>query len=81
MPNSYPSMLSMMGGGGASAPIPTQTFAASNIIGTPVPSVGDNKGMQDYRGAVGKISQQHVVVVAVAVIAIGYLVFHLNFEK
>lgn len=77
----YTSMKSMMGGGSGTAPVPTQTFGATNIIGTPVPKVGDNKGTQNFAGAIGQVNNQHVVVVAVAVIAIGYILYHLNFEK
>lgn len=77
------SMLSMMSGQqGAVAPVPTQTFNGSNILGTPVPTVGDQKGNPPYAGAIGNaISSQHVVFIAVAIIAIGYFVFHWNFEK
>lgn len=77
----YTSMISMMGGGSGTAPVPTQTFGASNVIGTPIPVVGDNKGTQNFAGAIGQVSQHHIVIVAVAIIAIGYILFHLNFEK
>lgn len=80
---SYSSMLSMMTGKPAgSAPIPTQTFAAQNILGTPSPQVGDAQAQPNYAQRVGaSVSSTHVVIVAVALIGVGYLVYHLNFEK
>lgn len=63
------------------APTPTQTFKASNLLGTVTPVVGDSSGTQNYSGLTGGISQYHVVFVAVAFIAIGYLLFHLMFEE
>lgn len=77
----YNSMAAMMGGGKATAPVPTQSFGASNIIGTPIPQVGDNKGSQNYSGVVGAVRQNHIVMVALAVIIGGYLLYHFNFEK
>lgn len=78
----YNTMASMMGGGTSQGPIPTQTFNGANIIGTPVPIVGDNKGNPNYAGRVGQgITNVHIIGVAVAFIGIGYLVYHLNFEK
>ena len=81
--NSPFSMLSMMGATpSATAGVPTQTFNASNIVGTPVPVVGDQKGNPPYGGAIGNaVSSKNVVIIAVAMIAIGYFVFHINFEK
>jgi hypothetical protein len=79
--NSYVTMAAMMSGNSATAPIPTQTFNAANFIGTPVPMVGDNAGRPSYAAAVGAPDPKHVVLVAVAFIGIGYLVYHLNFEK
>lgn len=77
----YTTMASMMGGASAQGTVPTQTFNASNIIGTPVPLVGDNKARPHYAGAMGGTSDTHVVLAAVALFAVGYLLFHLNFEK
>jgi hypothetical protein len=73
----------MMQGGksAAMAPIPTQTFAAQNILGTAVPQVGDNKGRPNYAAAAGGMSTKTVVIVAVGFMAVGYLFYHLNFEK
>lgn len=83
MNNSYTTMASMMGQGksGATASIPTQTFNASNILGTPVPIVGDNAARPNYASAVGGTNPTHIVIVAVAIFAIGYIAFHINFEK
>jgi len=77
------SMLSMMGATPqGTAGVPTQTFNGSNILGTPIPVVGDSKANPNYSGAVGNaVSSHHVVIIAVAIIAIGYFVFHISFEK
>ncbi len=80
----YPSMASMMGGKASTAPIPTQTFNGSNILGTPVPQVGDaTSGNPNYASGVGQNTPTpvQVVVIAVALVGIGYLVYHFNFEK
>ncbi len=79
----FSSMLSMMTGAPASnAPIPTQTFAAQNILGTPSPQVGDAQARPNYAAKVGaSVNPTHVVIVAVVLIGAGYLVYHLNFEK
>lgn len=77
----YTTMASMMGGQTATAPIPTQSFSAANFIGTPVPQVGDNKGIPSYASNVGGISPVQVVLVSVALFAVGYIAYHVNFEK
>lgn len=77
-------MVAMMSGGtpASTAPIPTQTFAAQNIIGTPVPMIGDAGGRPNYAATVGKtISPNHVVFTVVGLIGIGYILYHFNFEK
>lgn len=76
----YPTMASMMGGQGASAPVPTQSFNSANFLGTPVPQVGDNAARPNYAAGLGGTNPSHIVVIAVALIGIGYLLFHLNFE-
>lgn len=83
MAGTYTTMASMMGQGsnGATASIPTQTFNSANILGTPVPLVGDNKARPNYASAVGGTNPTHIVIVAVAIFAIGYIAFHINFEK
>ena len=81
---SYGTMAQMMGGGigqKATASVPTQTFNAANILGTPVPQVGDNVARPNWSSAVPGISNAHIVLVALALFAIGYLAFHINFEK
>lgn len=75
-------MAQMMGKNPATAGVPTQTFNASNILGTPVPAVGDNKARPNYAARVGQgITNTHIILVAVGIFAVGYLVFHFNFEK
>lgn len=66
----------------ASAPIPTTTFAAQNIIGTPIPQVGDAQARPNYGGVVGQqVNHKHVVLVVIAVIVLGYGAYHYTFEK
>lgn len=81
----YNSVLSMMrgaqGGGGGMAPIPTQTYNAENILGTAVPQVGDSKARPDYGQAVSGTGARQVVIVALILILVGYVAYHLNFEK
>ena len=79
----YTTMASMMGQGksGATAGIPTQTFNSANILGTPTPLVGDNKARPNYAAGVGGTNPTHIVIAAVAIFVIGYLAFHINFEK
>lgn len=78
----FSSMAAMMGGTGGAAPVPTQNFNASNILGTPAPVVGNVKGQTNYNGSVGQqIPKIQIVLVAVAFIGVGYLVYHFNFEK
>jgi hypothetical protein len=80
--NAYSTMASMMGQKSGQVGIPTQGFAASNIIGTAVPAVGDQKARPNYPGNVGGIAAHwHTIGIAVAVIGIGYVIYHFNFEK
>jgi hypothetical protein len=75
-------MVSMMGKNSATAPVPTQTFNSANILGTPIPAIGDNKGRPNYAAAVGTgVTNMQIVLVAAGIFAVGYLVFHFNFEK
>lgn len=67
---------------GPVAPVPTQTFSSANILGTAIPQVGDAQGRPNYAAATaGGVNSLHVVAVAVVLIAVGYLIYHLNFEK
>lgn len=78
----YTSMRDMMGQTSTTAQVPTQAFAASNIVGTPVPQVGDNRARPNYIGNVGQnLNTIHVIGIAIAIIVIGYVVYHFNFEK
>jgi hypothetical protein len=79
----YNSVLAMMNGSKSSgtAPVPSQSFGASNILGTAVPQVGDNAARPPYSAGVGGISTKTIVLVVVALIGVGYLLYHLNFEK
>ncbi len=78
----YGSVLSMMGGNrGGTAPIPTQSFNAANVLGTAVPVVGDNKARPNYAAGVGGASNKQIVIVVVVLVGLGYLFYHLNFEK
>jgi hypothetical protein len=78
----YGSVLGMMRGNqSGAAPVPTQSFDAANILGTAVPQVGDNKARPPYGMGVGTTSVKQVIIVVLALIAIGYLAYHINFEK
>lgn len=79
----FSSMAAMMAGSTpGSASVPTQSFAAQNILGTPSPLVGDAQARPNYAATVGQnVNPTHVVVVVVVLIGLGYLVYHLNFEK
>ena len=62
----YSSMLGMMGRPAGTAEVPTQTFNGSNILGTPIPAVGDQKANPDYGSRVGRgVTNTQVVLVAV----------------
>ena len=63
------------------APVPTISYDAANILGTAVPQVGDNKARPPYGLGVGTTSVKQVIIVVLAFIAIGYLAYHINFEK
>lgn len=81
---SFSSMAAMMVRPDATAPIPTQTYSAANIIGTPVPQVGDNKARPVYSsavGAAGAVNHTQIVLVVVGLFALGYVLYHINFEK
>lgn len=80
----FSSMMAMMGSSSqpATAPVPTQTFAAQNIIGTPIPQVGTASGAPNYGGVVGQaVNSNHIVLIVIAVIVGGYLAYHFTFEK
>lgn len=77
----YTSMASMRGANKGTADVPTQTFNSANILGTPIPAIGDQKANPNYASRVGSgVTNTQVVLVAVALFAVGYLVFHFNFE-
>ncbi len=78
----YQSVLSMMQGNqSATAQTPTQTFNASNILGTAVPKVGDNTPRPDYRQGVNNLGSKQMVMVILIIFGAGYLLYHFNFEK
>lgn len=77
----FSSMASMRGSNAGTAGVPTQTFNADNILGTPIPAIGDQKANPNYASRVGSgVTNTQVVLVAVALFAVGYLAFHFNFE-
>lgn len=82
MNGNYSSVLGMMGGKqGGVAPVPTQSYNAANILGTAVPQVGDNKARPNYAAGATGASNKQIVIVVVVLVALGYLFYHLNFEK
>lgn len=80
----FQSMASMMGAQTATAQVPTQSFSAANILGTPTPTVGNSNGtaIGNYAGSVGQnIPKMQIALIAVGLIGVGYLAYHFNFEK
>ncbi len=78
----YQSVLSMMQGNQqASAGVPTQTFNASNILGTAVPKVGDSTPRPDYKQGVNNLGSKQMIMVILTLFGAGYLLYHFNFEK
>ncbi len=79
----FQSMRAMMSGAPpASSTVPTQSFAAQNILGTPTPVVGDAQARPSYASKVGQnVDPNHVVITLVVLIGIGYILYHFNFEK
>ena len=71
----------MKGNQQASAGIPTQTFNASNILGTAVPQVGNATPRPDYKQGVGNLGSKQIIMVILVIFGAGYLLYHFNFEK
>lgn len=71
----------MQGNQNATAGVPTQTFNASNILGTAVPQVGNATPRPDYQKGVNNLGSKQVVLVVLIIFAAGYLLYHFNFEK
>lgn len=82
MSQNFGSVMGMMrGNASGAAPIPTISYDAANILGTAVPKVGDNAARPPYGMGVGTTSMKQVIIVILVFVAVGYLAFHLNFEK
>lgn len=64
-------------------PVPSQTFYANNIAGGPVPKVGAAQGTAgtSLAGQFAQVQPTHIVVVVLALIALGYLLHHFSFEE
>lgn len=75
------SLAGYMNGGNSTAGVPTQTYNSSNIFGTAVPQVGDSKARPNYQAAAGGTSTKQIVLVVLFLIFVGYLLYHLSFEK
>lgn len=62
---------------------PQVSYNSSNILGTPIPKVGDQRGNPTYSAVVGQSypNKINVVVVSLVLIGGGYLLWHLTFEK
>ena len=81
MGNNNASMKAMMGQSTSPSPVPTQGFAATNIVGTAVPKVGSQPARPNYVGNVGDaVHQYHVIGIAVFIIVAGFLLHWFNFE-
>lgn len=67
--------------GRATAQVPTQSFAASNFIGTPVPQLGQVGVTPTLAntGAAGK--KMHVAAIIAVLVVVGYIGHHYFFEK
>jgi len=73
-------MLSAGGRQSSLAQIPDQPFYSSNITGTPVPRVGVAQSGASTNAALGGIQPMQIVIIVVAIIAIGYLAHHLTYK-
>lgn len=62
--------------------VPQQAYNGFNILGTPSPLVGDQKGNPNYSAGVGQTqaNKYNVVIVAGVIIAVGYILYHVSFE-
>lgn len=65
--------------GRSTAGVPTQTYSASNFVGTPVPTVGQVGVTPTAQNISG--NRMHVVLIVVGLIALGYALHHWFFEK
>lgn len=65
------------------APIPTQTFSASNIAGTVPPKVGNAQGIAGKANAasMGGVSNKNVIIWALIIVGGSYLIHHFSFEE
>lgn len=77
--NSFSSTLAASLRSKALAPVPTQTFAAQNVIGTPTPQVGDQVSPSYVVGTGSE--PKHVILWGLAIAVIGYGLWHYNFRK
>lgn len=71
----------MQGNQTSYAPVPTQSYNAANILGTAVPTVGNQGPKPDYVSGVAGKGGKQVVLVALILFGVGYLLYHFNFEK
>lgn len=64
-------------------PIPTVTFRAQDIAGGPLPKVGSAQSTSgtSLSGQFATVKPTHIVIIVLAIIAIGYLLHHFNFEE
>lgn len=67
--------------GRATAGVPTQSFAASNFIGTPVPQLGSVGPTPNLSNTTGGGKKMHVALIIALLIVAGYVGHHYFFEK
>ncbi len=75
------SMLGMMGRTASTAPVPTQTFGAANIVGTAVPQVGNQAARPNYAPNVGgDQNAMFIIGIAIGLILLGFLLHWWHWE-
>lgn len=67
--------------GRTSAPVPTQTYSAANLIGTPVPQIGQVGVTPTISNTVGASKKSHIAITVALLVVVGYMLHHLFFEK
>lgn len=67
--------------GRATSSVPTQTFSASNFIGTPVPQIGQVGVVPTLGNTAGAGKRNHVAIIVALLVVGGYAAHHYFFEK
>lgn len=67
--------------GRSAAPVPTQSYSASNFIGTPVPTLGQVGVTPTMQNTVGGGNKMHIAIIVALLIVGGYAAHHFFFTK